>query len=267
MKEYKLLKTFDADGSYEAEHNKAFVIEKIGTDQASDFEIHIDKKLVGIINSWVAPAVTTSSNFLQLLNLKDLFLVLPPEYSLEFKGTSGKHVVCQGKIIVLDPGETLPAAYLTRFGQQHNLYYKAITGTEKSTGTSWAAGSELEVYSLTPTTPEKYVFDNVIGLHETTAGSPATTLGDIGIILKLDDIALDILKTTMGYLGIEFFKVRIPCDLAVSKSVPFLDPYKVEVLGDHTFKVIIRNVSGGALYGTTAAGFTFRAVARYSKFV
>jgi len=111
------------------------------------------------------------------------------------------------------------------------------------------------------------VFDHVFGVQETTAGTPATTLGDVHIIIELDDVRLDILKTAMGKPGLEFFKLRVPSEAATSISDPYLEPQKLEVLGDHTLKLIIRNVSGAALYGTAQAGFTFKALARYSKFV
>jgi len=260
-------KVLKAGTEYTLEATRAYIIKAISTDDTALKPLYIDKKPVGEFVDNLCSFPRVAAMQMPMLELGDYFLVAPPDHTIKFDGSTDKHLRIKGDLLALDPGEALPAEYTGRFKVQHNKYISCFQGGTVSTGLNWAADAEVTLLTLTPKTVEEYLFAHRLGVEETTAGSPATTVGDVGIIVELDDVRLDILKSTEGKFGIDELAMRLPLSDALSLDIFSLETHPIRVPGDHTLKVYAHNISGGTLYGTTAATFQLNYVALYTKFV
>ena len=109
-----------------------------------------------------APLHVTSSNKLGPANLGNYYLVIPPETMFYVEGASGAKMRLVGTLGKLDVGEAMPADILARFGNQHNAYVTHLSGSVSlGTDVALAADAETEVFSLTPKTIEKYIFNDL----------------------------------------------------------------------------------------------------------
>jgi len=267
MKVYKLDKVVAMNAEYKMERYRAYIIEAWGTNDTAPVTARIDAKKVGDIYQVLAPHRVLNTNTGGPINLKDKFLVVPPEKTYKFEGTAGSFVRIVGKILELAIGEALPGDYLTRFGVQHNEYYTCVKGPDNvGTGTNLADGAEVTLYSLLPATIEQYLFNHRMYVVQTSTGSPAEAEGDLGVRLYLDGVPFDHILADTGRRGINRFDMDYPRDSGVYSDVPFtLEDAPVLVPGDRTLDVKLMNVSGGTLFGTGQATFTFFAVALYKK--
>jgi len=266
VKVYKLDKLVLMNTEYVLENYRALIIEAWGTGDTAEVVAYVDAKKVGSILTEVAPLRKNTANFSGPLSLGKHFIVVPPQKTLRFTGTAAAFVHILGKILELAPGENLPTEYLSRFLNQHNEYVTCLEGVDVSTGTAMADGAEVTLKTLTPTTIEKYQFDNRLIVDQVAAGSPVEAEGNLGVRLYLDSIPQDHLLAASGRRGLDRMTLEIP-NTTDNKS---LDPFSLEatpldVEGDHTIDVKLMNVSGGSLFGTTAASFHWYAAALYRK--
>jgi len=260
---YFLDKIFATDTTYQAEPDKMYIIKKIGTDDTSTVTIKIAGQDCGKITNSVAPLHKTSSNLLGPLDLQHLYLVVPPDKKLLFDGTSGKKVRVIGWILELKPGEAVPGDYMSRYNAQSKHHFTYVTGSKSlSTDEAWAADREVEVYSLTPKTTEKYIFNRFL-MASLSGGSFSE--GDFAARLYLDGAPLDILSTSFGKLGIDILSMPDP-PADSTEELPFLlNENPIEVLGDHTFKIYFVNTSGSSKSPTSGSAWSCKieAVAEY----
>ena len=268
VKYYPLDKIFVQGTTYELPADRFYVIRKIGTDATSDTYLYIDGVATGKIISEVAPLHRTSSNLLGPLDLGELYYVVPPNKKFTIEGPSGAKVRCIGLIGVLAPGETLPGPYSTRFPVQGKHYITYVKGsvTLASAGESWAADAETEVYSLTPKTVEKYVFNN-IAMAKVENASASISEGEVAIRFFLEGTPLDILTSEPGKKGIDILSMPYP-PAATTEERPFtLKDLPIEVPGDYTLSVKAVNVSGSAISASSGADMTctFAAIVEYLK--
>ncbi|RLC85617.1 MAG: hypothetical protein DRJ03_11105 [Chloroflexi bacterium] len=267
MKKYQLDKLFKMNTEYRTRARTCMVIKKLCTNDTAEVTTYIDDKEVTHLIDKVAPLHTINTNLNKPLDLKDLYLVIPPDTKFKWSGTSGKLVRGIGDLIRLDVGEAMPSDLIARFKAQHNHFMTTKIGSTKGTGTSWAADSEIELMEIAPTTPEKYILRHIIGVEEVQAGVDAETEGDVAILFYLDGAPLDIETSTEGVLGISRYAMPMP-PAETTENNPFtLEANPIEVAGDHTLKVKARNVSGGALFATTEAQYKLYVVVDYYKFV
>ena len=267
MKRHKLDKLFDTDTEYRTEARTVYVIKGLGTNDTGEVTTKIDKKEVTHITGVGGPLHTINSNLLKPMDLADLFLVVPPDTTLIFDGTAAKLVRAVGDLYRLDVGEAMPAALSSRFKAQHNHYRTLIIGTATATSGALADEGEDEIYSFAPSTPEKYLLRSLEMVEEAVAGDAAETEGDVSVLHYLDDIPLDIEAATEGYLGVGRYSMPAPPD-ETTENIPFdRCNHPIEIAGDHKLSVRVRNTSGGALFGTTPAQYTYYAVADYTKFI
>ena len=267
MKKYKLDKLFDTNTDYRTRIRSAYVIKKISTDDTAEVTVKIDKKDLTVIIDKVAPLHTINSNLNKPLDLKQLFLVVPPDTAFRFEGTAAKLVKAIGDLVRLDVGEGLPADLVSRFKAQHNHYMTTQVETTVTASGILADGGEDELGSFSPTTAEKYLLRHILGVEEAVAGDPAEAEGDVALMFYLDGNPLDIEESGEGYLGISRYSAPLP-PAETTENLPFsMENSPIEVLGDHTLSIKARNVSGGALFGTTAAQYTLYTVVDYTKFV
>jgi len=250
---------------YQTRDRQALIIRKLGTDGATDTHLKIDGKDLGNIKSLVAPLRVTETNLLGPLNLGDLYYVVPPEISFEVVGPTNAKMRLIGKMILLDPGVKLGAPYITRFLAQHYHYLTFVEGTySHGTDVKLVKDAEVEVISLTPKTIEKYTFNNVIMASVTNYTAVG---GDLGLRFKIDveDLEALLAKPLVG--GIDILSCpRPPAD--TTNQVPFsFAPKPIVVLGDRTFRVRIRNISGADISPAAGTSLTFyvTAICEYFK--
>jgi len=226
-------------------NDRFYIVKRIGTDQATATKLVVDGVELGEISNLVAPLYATSTKLLGPLDLGDLFYVIPPNKTFYVDGASGAKMRLVGRIGVLAPGESMPPRYAARFTEQGSHYLVWDQGSKLySSDYTWSDGEEIEIYSLTPKTIEKYIVNNII-LVET--GVSGLTPGQVGLRVYLDGKVHDILTSDPGPKGIDaFFMPRPPKYDGVRVPFTFADR-PIEVEGDHTLQLKLINVSGGSL--------------------
>lgn len=263
MKILPLDKAFDTNTEYKTEHNKFYVFEKLGTDVDVDY-IEIEGRRTTPLNSTLAPQYASTNNKFGRLPLDDLFLVVPPLHRFTFHSSSSGKVVAEGKLGILSLGEGLPADLASRFKNMHIVYKKPYTYT-KSLGTdvSMAAGEEVTVAQITPSTIERITLNDIIGFSASNAGT--ITKGYLGVIFYYDDTPLDILDTNMGRKGIDFMDMPLP-PTGSGVSTPFtMKHFPIVIEPNHTLKIAVINNSGSAITPPSgeSISFTCKFVAKY----
>jgi len=265
---FRLDKTFVQGTTYTLPSDRFYVIKKIGTDQTSDTHLKIDGVDTGKIISDIAPLRTKDTNRLGVLELGDLYYVVPPDKKFTVEGASGAKMLCKGLIGKLAPGESMPANYATRFNAQgkHYLTYIKGTVTLAAAGATWADGDEKEVISLTPKTIETYILNNVaMALVE----NPATAIsgGQVGIIFYLEGTPFDILTTDPGKKGIEILSMPYPPKDDTEQEAFTMAELPITVPGDNTLSIRAMNVSGAGITAATGADMTCKAccIVEYKK--
>jgi len=268
MKVYKLDKLVAMNTELVMERYRAYIIQYIGTNDTAPVTCRIDAKKVGVLLTEVAPLRKNTDNFSGILPLKDHLLVVPPEKTYKFEGTAGTFVRIKGKLLELAVGEGLPADYLTRFENQHNEYVVCVEGADVNTGTSWADGAEVTLYTLTPTSIEEYLFNSRLFVDQVAAGTPAEAEGNVGVRPYIDGAPLDHILADTGRRGWDRMSMEIPNTTDNKDLEPFtLEAAPIKVEPDRTLDITAMNVSGGTLFGTTTATFHLYGVAIYKKLV
>jgi len=256
VKYYKLDKVYSANTEYIAEEDRFLVIKAIGTDITSDVTVKVRGVPAGTINSYVAPLTVSSSNKFGPLDLKALYIVIPPDSRFEFESSGSGNVRVVGLIGVLGPGEAMPAEYQSRYAAQGNHYVKVVSNSYSvGTDTDWSNGVEYEIYSVTPATIETYVFNDRFGVAVANLSS-ALTVGKIGIRMYLDSVALDVLGSNMGPHGLDAYVMQIPPTDSNNEAGFTLADNPVTVEGDHTISIKAKNISGSALSPTSGHSIT-----------
>jgi len=244
-----------------------YVIKKLGTDAASDTHLNIDNKPGGDLVSLVAPLHRTSSNVLGPVNLGNFYLVIPPNTKFFVEGASGAKMRLIGIQGELEVGEALPADLAARFSNQHNAYVTHLSGSVSlGADVALAADAEKEILSLTPKTIEKYILAYPV---EGSVDNYTAAEGDLAYRFYLDNSPLDILTSAPGKVrgGVDLLSIpRPPAD--ASEEYPFsLADIPLEVLGDHTLSVRVRNTKGAdiAPAAGTSLVFYFDSLAIYVR--
>lgn len=265
MRIFPLDKVLTTNTDYPLENYKNYVISMLGTADTANVTIRIDGKACGVITNYLCAAHKTGTAMHGLLDLNDLFLVVPGAKIIRLDGTAATLVRVKGRIIDLLPNESLPGDLMARFAAQHNEFITGLIGSAISTGTAWADGAEISLFSLTPTTIERYLLNHRFLVRQAAAGSPVEADGAVGIRIYVDGQPQDNLVSTAGRRGINRFALDIP-GTGTNEMAPFdLSATPVEILGDHLLEVKAMNVSGGSLFATTAAQFQLAAAARYRR--
>ena len=247
---------------YRTHPRVAIKINKIGTDATTASYLKIDGKDTGQIIQDVAPLAKENTKINGPLDISRLPLVIPPDTDFNVEGGAGAKFRIIGTLYQLAPGEAVPGDIMARFNEQANKYIRYVTGTHDfGAATEWSAGTEVELYSLTPATVEKYVFNDLLMIDYT--GFTATP-GDVAIKFYIDNNPLEYLESTNLTRGVDLLSIPHQDDVAVNEQVFTLKGFPIEVLGDHTLKITAENVSGSAIT-LSSASITLYAVAEYEK--
>jgi len=244
--------------TYKTGKREAFIIQKIGTDAAdpaSPAHLRIDNKPLGDIFQDVAPLHKINTRFVDLLDLGDLYCVVPPETEVIVEGPSGAKIRIKGELWKLEVGEVLPTDVLARFSAQPNHYMTFVRNTySHGTDVALAVDAEVEVISLTPKTIETYVF---AGLVEGKVSNYTAADGDLGVRFYLDNAPLDFITEDTKVGGIDLLAMPYP-PAETTEHVGFsLVGSPIEVLGDHTLSVKVRNIKGAAISPTAGTSLIF----------
>lgn len=258
---WPLDKTITQGTTYEAPPDIGYVIEAIGTDATSDAKLVVDGRPTGAIISTIAPLHKTSSNLLGPLKLGELYYVIPPNRKFWVDGPSGAKLRLIGKIVKLIPGEAFPSDLIARFEEQHKKYitYKSDSYSV-GTDTAWTADTEYTVLELTPKTIETYRFNNVV-MAKVENASATITEGQVGVRFYLDGSPLDHLTSDPGMKGIDLKAMPYP-PADTSEEAPFtLEKFPITVIGDHTLKITMINVSGSDISPTSGSSLVLSVLA------
>lgn len=254
-KYYVLDKIFAANTQYRMEPDKYLIIKKLGTDISGEVVVKVDGQECGKIHSNLAPLTKTGSNMLGPTDLGQYYIVVPPNKVLEFSSSSSGNIRAIGLIRELGAGENIESEHLTRYNNRGNAY-KTYFEFTKTLGTdeAVAAGQEIELGTLKPTTIETFILDDILTL---AISGGSFTYGQFALRVYLDGKPLDNLDSNMGKYGIEALSIPSPPN-TTNNAEPFTfrdNPITVE--GDHELKFTIVNVSGSDLSPSSGSAWSF----------
>ena len=211
---YILDKTLPCGGSYRAEIDKAYVIRKAGTADTAKVTLRVAGAPCLEIVDKVAPQSVKAASRKPLLDLEDLYVVVPPGKTLEILGTTNKFIRVKGEILDLAPGEVLTTTLLARYAEQFKkfLSYRYASWTS-SAAAAIPKGDINDIISFTCPAGEKHVFDSFYGGYTDCTAYPAGVfLEELGTRIYVDDKPWDIMEDTMGFRGISSIAAPIPPD-------------------------------------------------------
>jgi len=237
-------KVLKAGTEYVTDKREVLVIKKIGTNSAEIGQIFIDRKPTTRAYSIISPPYRTTSNFMPLFDLGELFNVVPPETRILWNGAPGSILRIVGYKIQLDPGEAVEAGLMGRFNAQFGSYWTVIEGSfSKGVDTAWPAGEENTVLTLTPSTIEEYLLNNVI-MASVSNVSGGINPGDWAIRFHLDKAPLEFVYGTTLQLGVDALSMPRPPS-GTTELTPFtLADFPISVPGDHILEIKAINTSG-----------------------
>jgi hypothetical protein len=261
----------DGDADFRTGPQEALRIRLIGTDKTATLTPQVDGNDLGPIRSEIAHIHETGSNEQGPLALNDLYYYVPPETTVEFDGVGGDTVFLAGEYLDSPAGRFESGADETRFDQQGSYHW---TFTQGSTDVSEPISDDQEfvVHTLTPNTDERYEFDGWLQVDHTSGGDLSLTEGDVSYLWDFDGQQRPSQFNDDVYAGIDHtIMPRPPTDSDEQDGFVYgEDVANVEgfvVTGDSTFRVVGRNVSGGALDSSSSntSTFTFTAAVKFRE--
>jgi len=265
VKVIKLDKFIKQGVEYRTTKRVGYVIEALGTNSSGDARLVINESKLGVIDNEVAPLYVTESNLLGPLNLGDEKYVVPPNTKFYMEGDSGSKCRLIGKTVILSPGEGFPGDLMTRFGEQDRIYRRKVEGSVSlGTDEAWKDDQELEVYSITPLTTEKITFNNIIMV---SISGGTVSEGDFGVRFYLDNTPLETEVASNLGEGIDVLAMPYPPKDSVNQIAFTLEDMPIEVRGDHTLSIKVKNISGADKSPTSGSAWsvTLKAIVKYEK--
>jgi len=266
--EFPIKKVIDTATEYKQEADRYYVIKEVGTDDTAHQILVIDGKELGIFESALSPLKKVADNLLGPYDLRDEWLVIPPDKTFKTVGASGKKLVLIGNIVILAPAEAPVPAHMARFGVQHEAYRTHVEGAFTfAVDEAWAVNREVEVFTLTAGFGERYTFDDFLGVSFTnvTVGD-----GDVGVRFWYKGTPFDILRLEApiaGRLGIDALQMPLP-PADATNMIPFSLKDRPIVLNvGEELKITAINTSGADLTPPTgtAISITLKAKCKYQK--
>jgi len=262
MRTFVLDKIITQGTDYRTHRRVAMLIERLGTDTTTASHLEVDGKVLGDIIEDVAPLHYENTKINGLLDISRLPYVIPPDVNFSVEGGSGANFRIIGKLYQLDPGEAVPGTLMSRFGEQPNKYMQYVAGTYSfGAATSWSDGTEVELYSLTPATIEKYLFNDLL-MVDYTGFTPSA--GDVMVQFYVDNNPIEFLESTNLDRGVDMLSIPHQDDVAANLDLFTLRQFPIELLGDHTLSVTATNVSGSAIT-LSSASITLYGIAEYQR--
>jgi hypothetical protein len=253
---FRLDKIITQGTVYQMPPDRAYVIQAIGTDATSPAKLVIDGVPTTPIINEIAPMYTTGTNLLGPLDLKDLYIVIPPDRKFWVDGPSGCKMRIMGNVVFLGPGEPIPTNITARYGTQGDIYYTYVTGTyDHGTNTTWNDTIERTLFTLTPSAIETYTFNSYLGVKLL---SDTISPGQFGLRFYYDDRIIDMLTRDAGPRGIDIYSIRHPPSTTTDMYYLSFDDAPIVVQPNHTLKLTVINDSGSNLTPSTGKSFAFQ---------
>jgi len=254
-KKFPLDKYLASGTEYKTDDRQVLVIEKVGTDSTSKGTLTVDQVPCLEVIQNIAPLRKSNSYLIGPIDLKELFVVVPPETKFKFTGSSGSYLRIIGWVIQLDPKEAVPGDLMSRYKGQGKHYLTYLTGSySHGTDTAWADGVENEVLSVTPSTVEKYVLKRELLL--TKAGGTFTPRM-FALKMYLENTPLEYIFSDTIKEGIDVYSIPDYDDVSENEEPFSLEEFPIEIEGDRTFSVKVKNISGSSLSPSSGASWTF----------
>ena len=250
---------------YQTPKRVAYVIKEMGTNSSGLGHLKIEETEMGDIDADVAPLKMTSSNVLGPLYLEDYYYVIPPETKFEWEGDSASLCRVKGDILLLGIGEGVPGELLTRFSEQVKKNIRVYVKTlALSTDEVWKADEEREVFAITPLTTEKVLFDGFVGVKIT---GDTVSEGDFALTFYMNNKPLELdVAENLGY-GIDVKNAPLPPNDTNGMIAFSLKNFPIEVPGDQTLSVRVKNISGADKAPTSGGAWsvTLKMVGKYER--
>jgi len=194
-----------------------------------------------------------------MLELSDLYVVIPPDKVFSFSGSSGSEMRIEGQLIELEPGEVLPSGILARYSEQGKRYLTYTEGTySHGTDTAWPNREEHEVVNVTAPVKEKYTYKYRFGAVVSNIPTPSEK--QFAIRFYIDDKPLDNIEYVMGEHGIEIFSCYLPPDEAKNFEYGDLHDFPIELAEGVNLKVKCVNVSGASISPTAGTSLDVKII-------
>jgi hypothetical protein len=242
MKSFLLDKRLATNTDYKSESDTAYIITEIGTDDTAKVTAKVEGVPCGEFITDIAPLITKSTNRLPLFDLGDLYIVIPPDKTYRFEGTSSKYVRIKGHILRFAPGETLPASHLSRYTEQGKKFWSYQADSLDST-VSVGADAATDVLSFTCPTGEKWLFNNYIMSKLLVAGAIDY---DITTRIRLQDEPFDNLLNSDTKVGLTQYETPYPPNDTDGVHIGTLKDKQIEVKPGQVLKLQAHNTSSGA---------------------
>jgi len=243
METFILDKRLKTNVDYFTEADTALIIRFFGTSDTARVTAKVEGVPCGEFITDIANLMTDETNRHPLHDLGDLYIVVPPDKTYRFEGTTGQYVRVKGQILRFAPGEVLPAAHAARYTEQGKKYWDFVADALTSTVTV-AAGSATDLISFTCPTGEKWVFN---GLLMAEAVKNVTKEYDMTIRLTLQDKPLDNLINEKTPLGLTQYATPYPADDTDGAIPTYLKEKPIEVKPGEILKVQAYNTSTTAI--------------------
>jgi hypothetical protein len=256
---YKLIKTLDAGTSYRAETDKFYVIRRVCSNTSTSVGyLEVAGAKCMEIHGDVAPLAMTGTNWIDILDLGDYYVVVPPAKVFKFTGDSTAKLHIQGTIGEMMSPTDFPADLNARLSTQAKEFIRIQRGTATlaGKGTNWAADNEVNVLTLSATAGERHLLDSRLAVYVSNLAN-LHKAGDIALRLYYQDKPLDILDSTMADLGIDIWEAYWN-DGSSTYYKYYLDlsDMPIQLEPGRTLKVNVRNVSGGNIAASSSYDLT-----------
>jgi len=262
---YILDKVLKTGVLYRSEPDKAYVVKAVGTDSSAKTTLAVEG----------APTLETIDRLGLLeqvdtfrfppLNLKENYVVVPPDKVFSFTGTSGSKMRITGDLLSLAPGEVLPSAQAARYAEQTKKYYTYSDGTNGIGATaSWADGVEYDIVSFTAPAGERHLFNRYLYVERTgvLADDPAAV---VALRFYVDDRPLDVHDPAKAPLGIDTLRGHW-YTAATTYFIPFsVAEMPITLEPGHSLRIAARNISGAAITTGTGEEAKVRVVILHEK--
>jgi hypothetical protein len=255
---YKLIKTLDAGTTYRAETDKFLVIERVSSNTSTSIGyLEVAGARCLEIHSDVAPIAMTPYNWIEMLDLGDYYIVVPPAKQFKFTGDSGSKLNIQGSIGEMMSPADFPSNLNARLSAQAKQFIRIQRGTAQlaAAGGSWAADSENNVLTITATAGERHIIDSRLAVYLSNLAS-VHSAGDIALRLYYQDKPLDILDSSMGDFGLDVWEAFWNDGTNYLKYYIDLSDMPVQLEPGRTLKINVRNVKGSAISAAAGGALT-----------
>jgi len=253
---YILDKVLDEDTEYEAESDKLFVIRKVGTNSTTKATLTVAGGPGLETIQEIARMQPSHLERYGLMDLGDLYIVVPPDKKFSFSGESGSKMRIMGEIVELGPGEPIPAGLSARFDEQTKKFWSYLRASfGRGTDQTWPADEENAVIDEDVPAGERWLLDHVFYADIANLAA-AHAAGDWSLRFYVNDKPLDLISKDMADPGIDLWGLDYRYDTVDYHDLKSLCAMPILLEPGRNLKVKARNVSGADKTPATGTSIT-----------